>query len=65
MSKELIREENIEEPFVREIKIQMYLNHPNIVKLYGFFHDSENIYLIMESCLDGQLFKLMKEKKSF
>ena len=43
----------------------MYLNHPNIVKLYGFFHDQDNIYLIMESCLDGQLFKLMKERKNF
>ena len=43
----------------------MYLNHPNIVKLYGFFCDTENIYLIMESCLDGQLFKLMKDRKNF
>ena len=47
ISKALIKEENIEEPFLREIKIQFYLNHPNIVKLYGFFHDEESIYLIM------------------
>ena len=65
VSKSLIKEENIEEPFLREVKIQMYLNHPNIVKLYGFFHDETNIYLIMEACLDGQLFKVMKEKKNF
>lgn len=41
----------------------MYLNHPNIVKLYGFFHDEENIYLMMECCVTGHLLKLMKEKK--
>jgi serine/threonine protein kinase len=25
--------------FIREVKIHMYLNHPNIAKLYGFFDD--------------------------
>ena len=30
---------------IREIKIQSYLNHPNIVKLYAFFGDERNIYL--------------------
>ena len=43
----------------------MYLNHPNIVKLYGFFDDQENIYLIMECCVTGHLLKIMKEKKLF
>lgn len=39
VSKAMIKEEKIEIPFIREIKIQLYLNHPNIVKLYGFFND--------------------------
>ena len=47
VSKQMIREENLEEPFTREVKIQMFLQHPNIVKLYGYFHDAENVYLIM------------------
>jgi hypothetical protein len=24
---------------IREIKIQMYLDHPNLVKLYAYFND--------------------------
>ena len=65
VSKARIREENIEEPFIREIKIQMYLNHPNIVKLYGFFADEENIYLVLECCVSGPLLRVMKDKKIF
>jgi serine/threonine protein kinase len=43
----------------------MYLNHPNIVKLYGFFHDQENVYLIMEYCSGSHLFKMIRQKKQF
>lgn len=41
------------EQFIRELKIQAYLNHPNIVKLYGFFHDDHNIYVLLENGCDG------------
>lgn len=47
---------------IREIKIQMYLNHPNLIKLYGYFSDDYNIYLLMELGCDGQLYDLMKKK---
>jgi serine/threonine protein kinase len=43
----------------------MYLSHPNIVKLYGFFHDHENIYLVMECCLSGHLLQRIKQRKIF
>ena len=49
----------------------MYLNQPNIVKLYSVFHDCENIYLLMELCIDVNLksqskkFKSAKEIKKF
>lgn len=32
---------------IREIKIQSFLNHANIAKLYGFMSDHQCIYLIM------------------
>ena len=47
-----------------EIKIQMYMNHPNVLKLYGFFHDSKNIYLILEYCSQC-LFKDFRHKVIF
>lgn len=39
----------------------MYMNHPNILKIYGFFHDSKNIYLILEYCSQC-LFKDFRNK---
>lgn len=47
---------------IREIKIQMFLDHPNLVRLYSFFDDSYNIYLLMELGCDGQLYDLMKKR---
>lgn len=40
----------------------MYLDHPNLVKLYSFFDDTYNIYLLMELGCDGQLYDLMKKR---
>ena len=46
-----------EKLIVREINIHSILDHENIIKLYGFFHDDENIYLILEYAPDGELYK--------
>ncbi len=34
----------------RELKIQSFAKHPNIVQLYSFFYDDKNIYLVLEIC---------------
>lgn len=38
----------MEEQIIMEIKLQSYMNHPNVLKMYGYFHDTKNIYLILE-----------------
>lgn len=48
---------------VREIKIQSFLNHPNVVKLYTFFADEAHVYLVQELCYSGQLYSLLKRKR--
>jgi aurora kinase len=53
--KELIKEEEITEQFIRELKIQSYLNHQNLIKTYRYFCDKTFIYIIMEPALGGQL----------
>ena len=47
IKKATIRKEKLLEQLTRELKIQMFVNHVHIVKLFSFFHDSENIYLII------------------
>jgi len=39
----------------------MFLNHPNVVKLYTFFSDSQHIYLVLELCSSGQLYNFLKK----
>jgi len=36
------------------------LKHPHIVQLYGFFFDEDKIYLILEYCPQGELYKDLK-----
>ena len=48
-----------------EISIMKIVDHPNIVKLYEFFEDDENFYIIQEFCSGGQLFEAILKKKTF
>lgn len=47
-----------------EVTIHHQLRHPNILELYHFFEDSENVYLIMELCNNGELYQYLRNKKS-
>lgn len=46
------------------------LRHPNILRLYGYFHDSKRIFLVLEFAAKGELYKQLSrlgrfdEKKS-
>ena len=40
---------------IDEIKILKTLDHPNIMKLYEFFIDDENYYIVSELCEEGDL----------
>ena len=45
-----------QEKFMREIKILIKTDHPNIIKLYDIFESANSLYLIMEQCNGGELF---------
>jgi serine/threonine protein kinase len=48
VKKAVIKAHKLENQFTMEVKMQLFLDHPNILKLYGYFDDSEHIYLILE-----------------
>jgi len=41
------------------------LDHPNIIKLYEYFIDEENIYIVTEICRGGELFDRIVEHEFF
>ena len=53
------------ERFKLEVEIMMKLDHPNILRLYDYFEDLTNIYLILELCSGGELFDRIIEKKYY
>ncbi|CAG8433073.1 10702_t:CDS:2 [Diversispora eburnea] len=57
MFKNDLKEHKLEGQLKREIEIQCHLRHPNILRLYGYFHDKERVYLILEYAEKGELYK--------
>lgn len=50
---------------INEIEILKQLDHPNIVKIYEFYQDKLNFYLITEYIDGGELFDKITRVKSF
>ena len=48
-----------------EVENLMLLNHPNIMKLYEYFYEKDNIYIIMEYIRGDELFTKINEVHSF
>lgn len=46
----------------QEIILQSKLIHKNILKLYEYFEDNENMYIILEYCSHGNLYSLLEKK---
>jgi len=56
---------NVEHQLRREIEIQSHLRHPNILRLYGYFHDEGRVYLILEFAAKGELYKELQKEGKF
>eukprot|EP00939_MAST-03C_sp_MAST-3C-sp1_P003228 g3228.t1 len=48
-----------------EIEILKQLDHPNVVKLYETYEYNNNIYMVMELCLGGELYHRLIDRKEF
>ena len=59
MKKSKIIQDNMLNQFIRELKIQSFLDHPNIIKNFGYFADKEHFYIIMELGCDGQVYDII------
>ncbi|KZS96268.1 Pkinase-domain-containing protein [Sistotremastrum niveocremeum HHB9708] len=48
-----------------EIKIHRSIQHPNVVKFFECFEDSDNVYMTLELCEAGSLMETLRRRKRF
>lgn len=56
MFKDELRKGRVERQILREIEIQTRLKHPNILRMFTWFHDESRIYLVLEIAAQGELY---------
>ena len=54
-----------QQKLICEIQVLRTLDHPNILKLYEFYQDQKNYYIIIELCTGGELFDKIIEQGNF
>ncbi|KAI5796654.1 kinase-like domain-containing protein [Geopyxis carbonaria] len=65
LHKNELQKHKVEKQLRREIEIQSNLRHPNILRLFGHFHDSKRVFLILEFAGQGELYKLLRKVGRF
>lgn len=60
-----IVQSKVEKQIRREIEIQQNLRHPNVLRLYGYFHDEKRIFLMLEFAGKGELYKQLSKQGRF
>jgi len=51
--------------FLNEIELLRMVDHPQIIRMYEWFEDKSNIYIVMDLCDGGELFDKISEMGHF
>ncbi|KAL7985592.1 hypothetical protein Chor_004162 [Crotalus horridus] len=63
--KSQLEKAGVEHQLRREVEIQSHLWHPNVLRLYGYFHDATRVYLMLEHAPRGEVYKELQKLKKF
>ena len=61
IDKKMIEKENKGYQIFVENEMLNYCNHPNIIKIFGFYEDKESFYLVEEYCQKGDLAEFLNQ----
>ncbi|KAF5377199.1 hypothetical protein D9615_006470 [Tricholomella constricta] len=65
LTKSEIVQFGVEKQIRREIEIQQNLRHPNVLRLYGYFHDETRVFLMLEFAGKGELYRQLSKVGCF
>ncbi len=57
-----MREAGMTTRVANEVEVHWQLRHPSILKLYNYFEDEKNVYLVMELCSKGELYRYVQKR---
>lgn len=49
----------------REAEVHLTMDHPNILKMYGYFYDSLRLYFVMEYAGKGDIWRILRQSGRF
>ena len=65
VSKDTLQYQDDDKKFLKEIEILSQIDHPNILKVFEYYQDNENYYVITELCSGGELYDQIYELNHF
>jgi len=65
IKKESVKYQDDNRQFLKEIEILSKIDHPNIIKIFEYFHDDLNYYVITELCEGGELIEQLYKVHHF
>ncbi len=65
IKKNTINLQDDDRKFLKEIQILIQIDHPNIIKIYEYFHDETYFYIITEFVSGGELYDTISKWKNF
>ena len=65
IKKETVKFQDDDKKFLKEIEILRSANHPNIIKIFEYFMDDTNYFIIMEFISGGELYDIISQWKDF
>jgi CRP-like cAMP-binding protein/tRNA A-37 threonylcarbamoyl transferase component Bud32 len=65
LNKSQIVDNSLEAHVVDERKVMTMIDHPFLLKLYNSYWDSKYVYLLLELCLGGELFTMLRKYGRF
>lgn len=62
VDKKRVLDHNLQNQLVAEVKTQMTVKHPNLLRCYDYFEENDSVYIILELAVGGDLYQHLKRK---
>jgi len=63
--KQMIQQSKQDKIILREKNVMQQLRHPRLVNLHNTYKDKYRLYLLLDACLGGELFTILRKKRYF